>query len=188
MIAIDGHTLTLAEVEAVARDRAGVRLADEAASRVRASRALLEGLLEGRAPVYGVNTGFGRLADVRIPREEQRALQRNMVRSHAAGAGAPLPASECGGPCCCAQTWPGAVGLRLWCGAAAGFAEPGCAHRSGNRVWSVASGDWCRWRMSPGAGGGGSVECGGRGRPRNRWLRPAIAPLELVEKGRRWRS
>ena len=94
MIAIDGHTLTLAEVEAVARDRAGVRLADEAASRVRASRALLEGLLEGRAPVYGVNTGFGRLADVRIPREEQRALQRNMVRSHAAGAGAPLPASE----------------------------------------------------------------------------------------------
>ena len=94
MITVDGHTLTLGEVEAVARDRAGVRLADEAAARVRASRALLEGLLEGEAPVYGVNTGFGRLADVRIPRGEQRALQRNMVRSHAAGAGAPLPASE----------------------------------------------------------------------------------------------
>ena len=94
MITIDGHTMMLAEVEAVARDRAAVRLADEAAARVRASRALLEGLLEGEAPVYGVNTGFGRLADVRIPRDDQRALQRNMVRSHAAGAGAPLPAGE----------------------------------------------------------------------------------------------
>ena len=94
MITIDGHTLTLGEVEAVARDRVAVQLSDEAATRVRESRALLEGLLEGEAPVYGVNTGFGRLADVRIPREEQRALQRNMVRSHAAGAGAPLPASE----------------------------------------------------------------------------------------------
>ena len=94
MIVIDGRTLTLGEVEAVARDRVAVRLTDEAAARVRASRALLEDLLEGEAPVYGVNTGFGRLADVRIPREEQRALQRNMVRSHAAGAGAPLPAGE----------------------------------------------------------------------------------------------
>lgn len=94
MITIDGRTLTLEQVEAVARDRVVVRLADEAAGRVRASRALLEGLIEGDAPVYGVNTGFGRLADVRIPREEQRALQRNLVRSHAAGVGAPLPAAE----------------------------------------------------------------------------------------------
>ena len=94
MITIDGHTLTLGQVEAVARDRIAVRLADEAVERVRASRALLERLIEGDAPVYGVNTGFGRLADVRIPRDEQRALQRNMVRSHAAGAGAPLPAAE----------------------------------------------------------------------------------------------
>ena len=94
MITIDGRTLTLEQVEAVARDRVAARLADEAAGRVRASHALLEGLIEGDAPVYGVNTGFGRLADVRIPREEQRALQRNLVRSHAAGVGAPLPAAE----------------------------------------------------------------------------------------------
>ena len=94
MITIDGRGLTLGEVESVARDRVSVRLADDAARRVRASRALLEGLLEGEAPVYGVNTGFGRLADVRIPRDEQRALQRNMVRSHAAGVGAPLPVAE----------------------------------------------------------------------------------------------
>ena len=94
MITIDGQTLTLEQVEAVTRDRVAVGLAEEAADRVRASRALLEGLIEGDAPVYGVNTGFGRLADVRIPRDEQRALQRNMVRSHAAGVGQPLPAEE----------------------------------------------------------------------------------------------
>ena len=94
MIAIDGDSLTLARVEAVARDGVRARLTDEAAARVRASRTLLEGLVEGDAPVYGVNTGFGRLADVRIPRNEQRALQRNMVRSHAAGVGTPLPAGE----------------------------------------------------------------------------------------------
>lgn len=94
MITIDGQTLTLEQVEAVARDRVAVGLAEEAAERVRESRALLEGLIEGDAPVYGVNTGFGRLADVRIPRDEQRTLQRNMVRSHAAGVGRPLPAEE----------------------------------------------------------------------------------------------
>ena len=94
MIIIDGHTLTLAEVEAVARDRVPVRLDAGAARAIRASRALLEGLVEGEAPVYGVNTGFGRLADVRVPRSEQRELQRNLVRSHAAGAGRPLPVDE----------------------------------------------------------------------------------------------
>lgn len=94
MIAIDGRTLTLAQVEAVARERVRVRLDAAAAEGIRSSRALLESLVEEGTPVYGVNTGFGRLADVRIPRSEQRALQRNLVRSHAAGAGRPLPAEE----------------------------------------------------------------------------------------------
>ena len=94
MITIDGRNLTLADVEAVARDRARVRLHGVAAGRIRASRTLLEGLIEDGTPVYGVNTGFGRLADMRIPRSEQRALQRNLVRSHAAGAGMHLPAEE----------------------------------------------------------------------------------------------
>ena len=94
MITIDGQTLTLGQVEAVACDRVPVRLAADAADGVRASRALLEGLVAGTSPVYGVNTGFGRLAAVRIPRDRQRALQRNMVRSHAAGVGRPLPAEE----------------------------------------------------------------------------------------------
>jgi len=94
VITIDGRNLTLADVEAVARDRARVRLHGAAAERIRASRTLLEDLIENETPVYGVNTGFGRLADTRIPRSEQRALQRNLVRSHAAGVGMPLPAEE----------------------------------------------------------------------------------------------
>ena len=94
MITIDGHGLTLAELEAVARDTVPVRLHPRAAERVRRSRALLESLLRRDQPIYGVNTGFGRLADVRIHPAEQRALQRNMVRSHAAGVGRRLPAAE----------------------------------------------------------------------------------------------
>ncbi|MYB06789.1 MAG: aromatic amino acid lyase [Gemmatimonadetes bacterium] len=94
MITIDGASLGLAGIEAVARDRVPVRLDPAAAERVRRSREALERLLERDDPVYGVNTGFGRLAQVRITREEQRALQRNLVRSHAAGVGRPLPTEE----------------------------------------------------------------------------------------------
>lgn len=94
MITIDGSSLVLADVEAVARDRVPVRLATAAAERVRASRDVLERLLDEAGPVYGVSTGFGSLAHVRIARDEQRALQRNLVRSHAAGVGRPLSADE----------------------------------------------------------------------------------------------
>ena len=45
----------------------------------------------GNAPVYGVNTGFGKLASVRIPPEDTATLQRNLILSHSAGVGAPLP-------------------------------------------------------------------------------------------------
>lgn len=94
MITIDGATLTLAHVESVARDRVPVRLDGAAARRVRRSRQRLERLLDADGPVYGVNTGFGRLAQMRIARDEQRALQRNLIRSHSAGTGRPLPAEE----------------------------------------------------------------------------------------------
>lgn len=94
MIALDGYGLTLEQVEAVARRGTPVRLDDGAARRVDRSREFLERLLDRAETVYGVNTGFGRLADVRIPPDAQRALQRNMVRSHAAGTGRALPAEE----------------------------------------------------------------------------------------------
>ena len=94
MIVLDGQGLTLAQIEAVAHERAAVRLHDDAKALVRRSRATLERLLEEGVPMYGVTTGFGRLADVTVARDDQRALQRNLVRSHAAGTGRPLSVGE----------------------------------------------------------------------------------------------
>jgi histidine ammonia-lyase len=69
-----------------------VELAAEAIERMQASRIVVERLLAEGRTVYGVNTGFGDLADVRIEPQQTAELQRNLVRSHAAGVGDPLPA------------------------------------------------------------------------------------------------
>src|SRR5262245_44847739 len=66
-----------------------------AAPRVAASRRAVEAAAKGRAAVYGVNTGFGKLATVRVPDAQLRKLQQNLVRSHAAGVGPHLDASVC---------------------------------------------------------------------------------------------
>lgn len=89
MITIDGHSLTLEDVGAVARgERAGI--GDGVIDRVALSRAVVERILTGDAAVYGINTGFGKLSDVRIRQEDLRALQINLVRSHSCGVGEPL--------------------------------------------------------------------------------------------------
>src|SRR5687768_15414987 len=86
--------LTLDVLADVARAERPVTLAQEARRRMEASRAVVEGIASGGvdAPrVYGVNTGFGALAEVSIGPEQIRELQRNLVRSHAAGVGEPAP-------------------------------------------------------------------------------------------------
>jgi histidine ammonia-lyase len=93
-VLLDGDTLRLEEVGAVARGEAQVELAPAARARVRAARALVEARLEDGEAHYGINTGFGTLAEVRIAREDLTRLQRNLVLSHAAGVGAPLPLAE----------------------------------------------------------------------------------------------
>jgi len=93
-VLLDGDTLSLEEVLTVARGRARPELAPGARDRVRRSRALVEARLEDGEPHYGINTGFGTLAEVRIAREDLERLQRNLVLSHAAGVGAPLPLAE----------------------------------------------------------------------------------------------
>ena len=90
VVALDGESLTLDEVVAVADDGAPVTLADTARARMADARALVDEQASGDAAVYGVNTGFGSLSDVRIPRAQLGALQLNLVRSHAAGVGDPL--------------------------------------------------------------------------------------------------
>jgi histidine ammonia-lyase len=88
---LTGRDLTIDHVIEVARGRRAVELGPDAAERMRASRDVIERLVDEGAIVYGVTTGFGDLADVRIDPARTTELQRNLVRSHAAGVGDPLP-------------------------------------------------------------------------------------------------
>ncbi len=94
MIPIDGEHLTLEQVQSVAAGGVTVSLAPEAVAKMERSRAVVEQLAAGDAPVYAVNTGVGKLADVRIPVADLEQLQRNVVRSHACGVGEPLARPE----------------------------------------------------------------------------------------------
>jgi histidine ammonia-lyase len=91
---LDGQALTLAEIEAVSLNGCKVTVAPAALARVAESRNLIEAILAKGQTVYGVNTGFGKLSDVRIPPEKLAQLQTNLVRSHSGGVGQPLSESE----------------------------------------------------------------------------------------------
>jgi histidine ammonia-lyase len=91
MILLDGRSLSLDDLAAVADAAEPVALAPEAADRVLSARAVVDALARGDAPVYGINTGFGSFAEVKIPPASLDRLQLNLLRSHAAGVGEPLP-------------------------------------------------------------------------------------------------
>jgi histidine ammonia-lyase len=93
-VVIDGNSLRLEDVVAVARGYAPVSISRGAQERVNAARRTIDQLVANNAVVYGVTTGFGKLADVAIPPEKLADLQRNLVRSHAAGVGDLLPEAE----------------------------------------------------------------------------------------------
>jgi len=84
--------VSLTDVVAVARDRASVGLGDAALDLVRGGRVIVEDLAGSDAPAYGISTGFGALATVAIAPERRVALQRSLIRSHAAGTGSLVPA------------------------------------------------------------------------------------------------
>src|SRR5437016_5709058 len=93
-IVLSGDRLSLEEVGAAARGGARVEIAAAARERVRAARAVVERIAEGDAPAYGINTGFGTLSEVSIPKGDLRKLQRNLILSHSAGTGQPLALPE----------------------------------------------------------------------------------------------
>jgi histidine ammonia-lyase len=93
-IAINGNDLTLEQLYDVVLNGREVALAPEARERMKASRAVIDRLVESDKVAYGVNTGFGKLASVRISRDQIRQLQTNLVRSHAGGVGPPLTEAE----------------------------------------------------------------------------------------------
>ncbi|MBX3459713.1 MAG: histidine ammonia-lyase [Planctomycetes bacterium] len=91
-LVLDGRSLTLPQVDRFLLG--GYHLIDvstPARKAVKQGRAFVEKLLREHKPVYGVNTGFGKLASVRIPDEQLDQLQLNLIRSHACGVGEPLP-------------------------------------------------------------------------------------------------
>ncbi len=91
---LSGQNLSLEEVHAVAYGERGVGLAPSSLARVDASRQVIEDILKKEIAVYGVNTGFGKLSDVRVPANRLNELQVNLVRSHASGLGKPLSEAE----------------------------------------------------------------------------------------------
>jgi len=86
-IAVGVEALTEQQVIAVARHNAQVRLTDEARKAIGASREIIEALADDPEPHYGISTGFGALATKQIAPEDRVALQRSLIRSHAAGSG-----------------------------------------------------------------------------------------------------
>ena len=91
---LNGQTLSLSQIAAVACGDEKVQIAASAKKRMAASRKVIDNIVERDDVVYGVNTGFGKLADVRIRHSEIETLQLNLVRSHACGIGNPLSEPE----------------------------------------------------------------------------------------------
>jgi len=89
-VLLTGNDLSFAQLDAVALRGENTGLAPTAVERMNASRAVVERVVASGVTAYGINTGFGKLASVRISPEQVRQLQVNLVRSHASGVGQPL--------------------------------------------------------------------------------------------------
>src|SRR6202041_1643264 len=94
VVELDGRSLSLEEIASVALKGCAVAIAPGSYALMDASRAVVEGVVTRAETAYGINTGFGKLSDVRIGPDQLEALQRNLVRSHACGLGEPLPEDE----------------------------------------------------------------------------------------------
>ncbi len=93
MVYLDGMSLTLEDVAAVAEKAGRVQIAPAALLRMEASRRKVDTAMSGTTPVYALNTGVGLLANIRLDEGEIEAMQVNLIRSHCCGVGSSLPAS-----------------------------------------------------------------------------------------------
>jgi histidine ammonia-lyase len=91
MVVLTGSALTVEQLTAIADRGEEISVAPDAVARVAAAREVVDRKARGDAPVYGINTGFGSFADVKIEPSALETLQRNLLRSHAAGLGPELP-------------------------------------------------------------------------------------------------
>lgn len=91
---INGENLDIDSVWSVAQGQQPARLHGDCVDRLQKSRDYVEGFIEQGETVYGVNTGFGALSDVKISDSQLEELQRNLVRSHSVGVGEPFTPEE----------------------------------------------------------------------------------------------
>ena len=91
MLALDGKSLTIEDVVAVAHHRNTVTISNDGIARMAASRRVVDEALLSDQPVYALNTGVGLLANIRLNASEIEEMQVNLVRSHCCGVGEPLP-------------------------------------------------------------------------------------------------
>lgn len=89
-VSLDPNELSFADIIAVARNNAQVTMPEHVRAGVEAARAAIDALAASPTPVYGVSTGFGALAQRHILPEQRTALQKSLIRSHAAGVGDPV--------------------------------------------------------------------------------------------------
>ncbi|MFB4160195.1 histidine ammonia-lyase [Geomicrobium sp. JSM 1781026] len=91
MITLNGHSLTIVQMKKILFDKERIQIDDLSLEKVKTSREAVERIVEDGDVVYGINTGFGKLSDVPVPKEDVVALQRNLIHSHACGVGEPFP-------------------------------------------------------------------------------------------------
>ncbi|MBC8024815.1 MAG: aromatic amino acid lyase, partial [Steroidobacteraceae bacterium] len=92
MISI-GNPLNFATLRDLSRGGVGLSISEPAYAAIDRGAAAVAAIVQRGQPAYGVNTGFGRLAQTHIPKDQLELLQRNLVLSHAVGVGDPLPAA-----------------------------------------------------------------------------------------------
>ena len=90
-VTVTGSSLTIEDVVAVARHGAEVKLSADAKKRIKDSKKIVDDIVKSGKPTYGISTGFGELSTVTITKDQNGALQRNLILSHACGVGNPFP-------------------------------------------------------------------------------------------------
>ena len=120
MMQLSGRSLSLAEIAQVALAHEPVEIAAAAEKAINASRKVVEEIVARGAVIYGVSTGFGKLADVHIPPDKLEQLQVNLVRSHSCGIGRPLPGGsprdDCSAPMCSTERKRDSARVHQLCG------------------------------------------------------------------------
>lgn len=90
-VTVTGKDLTIEDIVAVSRQNAEVKISSDSKKRIKDSKKIVEDIVKSGKPTYGISTGFGELSTVTITKDQNGALQRNLILSHSCGVGNPFP-------------------------------------------------------------------------------------------------